>query len=240
MLRPKVLLVDHDRELIDLLTYSLRRAGMDVSAVLDGAAALSQFDAWQPDLVLLDITPGGAVGLDIVTRLRGRSDVPIVIVSTLRSEDDKVRAFGLGADDYVTRPLSYSELIARIRVQLRLAGHRWSAPDWHTEFLQSGSLTLDMTEHMVERAGRSVALTRMEFRLLACLMAQANSVVPIDAIIRSLWARDDDKSKSKASLQVLVHRLRRKLEDDPAQPTLMLTVPGVGLCLASATVANAD
>jgi DNA-binding response OmpR family regulator len=236
--RPTLLLVDDDRDFVDLLTYSLERAGMDVSAAFDGAAALHQFEVWQPDLILLEIIADGTARLDVLTSLRRLSEVPIIVVTGARSLDDKVRAFELGADDYVTKPFSHSELIARIGVQLRLAGHAWYAAECDPEYLRVGPLTLDMTQHLVSIDERSVALTRMEFRLLAYLMTRPNQIVPVDAILSSLWPRGD--SNGKATLQVLVHRLRHKLEDDPSQPSLMQTVPGLGLRLTCPQSAQGD
>src|ERR1700716_1854328 len=108
--RPRVLLVDDERELVDLLVYSLRRAGMDVAVVLDASRALAQFDALQPDLVLLEVTLGGYEGFGLLSTLRRRSEVPIVVLTALHSEDDKVRGLELGADDYITKPFSHIEL----------------------------------------------------------------------------------------------------------------------------------
>jgi two-component system response regulator RegX3 len=227
-----VLLVDDERDLVDLLIYSLRRAGMDVAVVLDASRALAQFDALQPDLVLLEVTLGGYEGFGLLTSLRRRSDVPIVVITALRSEDDKVRGLELGADDYITKPFSHIELVARIRAQLRLVGHGWPTPDRDPDHLEAGPLTLDTAEHLLIRDGRSVRLTQMEFRLLAVLMANAGSILTADAIIGALWQFSNENSR--ATLHVLVHRLRRKIEDDPAHPTLLQTVAAVGFRLASA------
>jgi two-component system, OmpR family, response regulator MtrA len=232
--RPRLMLVDDDRELIDLLIYSLHRAGMDVAAVLEASSVLRQFDALRPDLVLLEIMLGGYADFGLLSSLRRRSEVPIIILTVLRSEDDTVRALELGADDYLTKPFSPVELTARIRAQLRLAG--WPAPQPHPDHLAAGSITLDMAEHRLIRHGHSVALTPMEFRLLAALMANAGNVLSADALVDVLWERRDENSR--ATLHVLVHRLRRKLEDDPAHPTLLQTVAGVGFRFAQAEAQN--
>jgi DNA-binding response OmpR family regulator len=233
-LRPRVLLVDDEREVVDLLIYCLRRAGMDVAVVLDASRALTQFDALQPDLVLLEVTLGGYEGFGLLSTLRRRSEVPIVVLTALHSEDDKVRGLELGADDYITKPFSPIELVARIRAQLRLVGYGWPTPVRDPDHLEAGPLTLDAAEHTLTRDGRSVRLTQMEFRLLAVLMANPGSVLTADAIIGALWHSSNENSR--ATLQVLVHRLRWKLEDDPAHPTLLQTVAGVGLLLASAAI----
>jgi DNA-binding response OmpR family regulator len=229
--RPLVMIVDDDRELIDLLIYSMHRAGMDVAPVLDASHALLQFDALQPDLVLMELMLSRCEGFRLLGGLRRRSEVPIVILSALRSEDDKVRGLELGADDYVTKPFSHVALISSIRAQLRLAGHGWLVPDRGLDHLVAGPLTLDMAEHKLIKAGRSVDLTPLEFRLLAALMANAGRVLPAEAIMGALWEHADEISTT--TLHVLVHRLRRKLEDVPAQPMLLQTVARVGFRLAS-------
>jgi two-component system response regulator RegX3 len=226
-----VLLVDDERELVDLLVYSLRRAGMDVAVVLDASRALAQFDALQPDLVLLEVTLGGYEGFGLLTSLRRRSEVPIVVLTALRSEDDKVRVLELGADDYLTKPFSHIELVARIRAQLRVVGLGWPAAD--RDHLEAGPLILDMAEHVLFRDGRSVRLTQMEFRLLALLMANAGDILPAEAIIGALWQRSD--ANSRATLHVLAHRLRGKIEDDPSHPVLLQTIAGVGFRLETAS-----
>ena len=227
----RILLVDDDRELIDLLAFALKRAGLDPISAHDATSALRQFEERHPDLVVLDINLGASTGLDVLKELRRRSQLPVIMLTALDSEEDKVRGLEAGADDYLTKPFSHRELIARIRAQLRRSGEAWSprrAPE--TRF-QVGSITLDLAEHSVTKAGQQVSLTVTEFRLLHCLMTNAGSVVPTGAILKQVWGYQD--ASGSDVVRVTVHRLRRKLEADPTRPHLLHTIPGVGVLLKS-------
>src|SRR5919202_4894242 len=157
----QILLVDDDRELIDLLAFALKRAGLETMAAHDAQTAVRLFDEKQPDLAVLDINLGGASGLEVLKALRRRSQLPIIMLTALDSEEDKVRGLALGADDYLTKPFSHRELIARIRAQLRRSGQdpgqsaSRRAPETR---LSVGSITLDMAEHSVTKSGQQVSL----------------------------------------------------------------------------------
>jgi len=226
----RILLVDDDRELIDLLAFALKRAGLDPIAAHDASAALRLYDERQPDLVVLDINLGASSGLDVLKELRRRGQLPVIMLTALDSEEDKVRGLEAGADDYLTKPFSHRELIARIRAQLRRSGQDWQpqkrAPATR---LQVGSITLDMAEHSVTKAGQQVSLTVTEFRLLHCLMSNAGAVVPTTTLLKQVWGYADPGGSDV--VRVTVHRLRRKLESDPGRPSLLHTIPGVGVLL---------
>jgi len=226
-----ILLVDDDRELIDLLAFALRRAGLDPIAAHDGTSALRQFDERTPELVVLDINLGTSSGLDVLKELRRRSAVPVIMLTALDSEEDKVRGLDTGADDYLTKPFSHRELIARIKAQLRRNGQDWAAAPAPKTRLEVGSITLDLEAHSVTRAGQPITLTVTEFRLLHCLMANAGRVVSTSELLRQVWGYQD--AGGSDVVRVTVHRLRRKLEQDPARPTLLHTIPGVGVLLKS-------
>ena len=227
----RILLVDDDRELVDLLAFALKRAGLEPIPAHDAAAALRVFDERRPDLVVLDINLGASSGLEVLKEIRRRSQLPVIMLTALDSEEDKVRGLDLGADDYLTKPFSHRELIARIRAQLRRSGQEWPARRAVETRLQVGSITLDLAEHSVTRAGQSVSLTVTEFRLLHCLMTHAGSVVPTNTLLKQVWGYADPGGSDV--VRVTVHRLRRKLEEDPARPHLLHTIPGVGVLLKS-------
>jgi len=228
----QILLVDDDRELVDLLAFALRRAGLETVPANDAATALRLFAERQPDLAVLDVNLGASNGLDLLKALRQRSQVPIIMLTALDSEDDKVRGLELGADDYLTKPFSHRELTARIKAQLRRAGRDWSGRPAVQTHLEAGAIVLDVSEHSVTKAGRALSLTVTEFRLLHCLMLHAGSVVPTAALLQRVWGYPDPGGTDV--VRVTVHRLRRKLEEDPGHPTLLHTVPGVGVMLRAA------
>ncbi|MDQ6671610.1 MAG: response regulator transcription factor [Chloroflexota bacterium] len=225
----RILLVDDDRELIDLLAFALKRAGFDPIAAYDAVTALRIFDERQPDLVVLDINLGAASGLEVLKDLRRRSQLPVIMLTALDSEEDKVRGLEAGADDYLTKPFSHRELIARIRAQLRRSGQEWPPRRAPETRLQVGSITLDLAEHSVTKSGQPVSLTVTEFRLLHCLMTNAGSVVPTGRLLQQVWGYNDPGGSDV--VRVTVHRLRRKLEQEPARPQLLHTIPGVGVRL---------
>jgi len=226
----RILLVDDDRELIDLLAFALKRAGLEPVAAHDAGAALRLYEERSPDLVVLDINLGASSGLDVLKELRSRGQLPVIMLTALDSEEDKVRGLELGADDYLTKPFSHRELIARIRAQLRRSGQEWQPARRTPETrLQVGSITLDLAEHSVTKAGRQVSLTVTEFRLLHCLMSNAGAVVPTGTLLKQVWGYHDPGGSDV--VRVTVHRLRRKLEEDATRPSLLHTIPGVGVLL---------
>jgi two-component system, OmpR family, response regulator VicR len=227
----RILLVDDDRELIDLLAFALKRAGLEPIPAYDAVAALRLFDERQPDLVVLDINLGASSGLDVLKELRRRSPLPVIMLTALESEDDKIRGLEAGADDYLTKPFSHRELIARIRAQLRRSGQEGPAHREPETRLEVGSLMLDTAEHSVTRSGQSLSLTVTEFRLLHCLMSNAGTVVATSTLLKKVWGYPDPIGSDV--VRVTVHRLRRKLEADPSRPSLLHTIPGVGVLLKS-------
>jgi len=225
----RILLVDDDRELIDLLAFALKRAGFEPVAAYDGTSALRLFEERQPDLVVLDINLGASNGLDVLKDLRRRTQLPVIMLTALDSEEDKVRGLEGGADDYLTKPFSHRELIARIRAQLRRSGQELTARRAPATRLEVGSITLDLAEHSVTKSGQQVSLTVTEFRLLHCLMTNAGTVVSTSTLLKQVWGYQDPGGSDV--VRVTVHRLRRKLESDPSRPHLLHTVPGVGVLL---------
>jgi DNA-binding response OmpR family regulator len=235
--RPKLLLVDDDRDLVELLTFALGRAGIAVLPAGDPPTALALLEAERPDIAILDVPLGPASGLDLLRDLRRRSGIPVILLSALHAEDDRVRGLEAGADDYLPKPFSYRELLARIRAQLRrarqAAGPAPAAPAASAELpeapIKVGPLVLNAAEHDATHAGRPLHLTATEFRVLQYLVQHAGSVAPTRALMRHVWGYDDPSGSDM--VRVTVHRLRRKLEADPAAARLLHTVPGVGVLL---------
>ena len=224
-----ILLVGADRESLELLAFSLRRAGLEPFAAHDAAYALHCYELHQPDLVVLDMNLGASSGLEVLKELRQLGAAPVIMLTALHSEDDKVRGLEAGADDYVTKPFSHRELIARIRAQLRRSSRERTARRVAEARLQVGSVILDPAEHSVRRAGQMVSLTVTEFRLLHCLMANAGRVVPIHELLEQVWGYQGPGSSE--IVRVTLHRLRRKLESDPPSARFIHTVPGLGVHL---------
>jgi DNA-binding response OmpR family regulator len=235
--RRKILVVDDDPDILALLTFLVGRTGVAPLAARDATEAMTLFEAESPDVAIVDVLLGAFSGFDLVAQLCARSDMPIVVLSACSSEEDKVRGLEAGADDYLSKPFSHRELVARIRAQLR----RVRAANHLSEdrvLLRVGPLTLNAAEHVADKEGRSLRLTATEFRLLHCLMDRASTVVPTKSLLREVWGYED--AAARDVLRVTLYRLRRKLEDDPRAPQLLRTVPGVGVMLAwSAPVAVA-
>lgn len=226
----KVLLVDDDRELTSILEIAFRRAGFEPLIAHDSPTALQRYDTDHPDIVILDIHLGGWNGLDLLQELRRSARrVPIVMLTALDSEDDRVRGLELGADDYLAKPFSQRELIARVRAHLRRVGQEVPEGDATPRALRVGPIDLNVAEHSVHLGGQPVNLTVTEFRLLHTLMREAGHVVSTRELLKNVWGNDDPGASDV--VRVTVYRLRRKLGDDSAEPRLLHTVTGVGMML---------
>ena len=201
----------------------------------DAATALRQFEEAQPDIAVLDVDyghPSRGNGFDLLRELRGRPrrrEVAVIMLTGMAAERDKLKGFELGADDYLTKPFSHHELLARIRALLKRSGRAAAAADVPPAALAIGPLAISVDEHAATKAGQSLNLTVTEFRVLHYLMARANAVVPTRELMKHVWGYDDPSGNE--AVRVAVHRLRRKVEDDPARPRLLHTVPGVGVML---------
>jgi DNA-binding response OmpR family regulator len=233
----KILLVEDDRDLVDLLTFLLRRAGFETLAAFDAPMALGHLRDSAADLVLLDVNLGTTSGFDLLKEIRGQSQIPVIVLTGRSSEEDKVKGLDLGADDYVTKPFSHRELVARIRANLRRAEEPWSPGKPTEAVVQVGSIIINSAQHSAVIDGETLDLTVTEFRLLRYLLVNANTVVPIRAIARHVWGYEDRGSNDV--VRTTLHRLRRKLNDSPMNPRLLHTVPGIGVMLKAAPVDEA-
>ena len=220
----RVLVVEDEESFSEALSFMLRREGYEVGVAADGPAALDEFDRHGADLVLLDLMLPGISGTEVCRTLRQRSSVPIIMVTAKDGEVDKVVGLELGADDYVTKPFSSRELVARIRAVLRRRGER--DPEAAPTVLEEGPVRLDTDRHVVTVRGRQVQLPLKEFDLLELLMRNAGRVLTRGQIIDRVWGSDyvgDTKT-----LDVHIKRLRSKVEADPASPVVIVTVRGLG------------
>ena len=217
----KVLLVEDDLALSDIVAFTLRRAGYEVLTAYDGLSAVEQFSAAAPDLLLLDLNLPRLDGLGVCRRVRAESDVPIIILSVRGEDEAVVRGLEMGADDYMVKPFSPTQLVARIRAVMRRAGVQ-ATPT----VLEAGGLTLDRSRAEVTRNGRpTVRLTALELKLLETLMRDPGQVVSAEALIAAVWGPDGG---DRAMLKQLVYRLRAKIEDDASPSSYIETVPGIG------------
>ncbi|QKT08427.1 response regulator transcription factor [Gordonia sp. X0973] len=221
-----VLIVEDEESLADPLAFLLRKEGFEASVINDGAAALTAFDRVNPDIVLLDLMLPGMSGTEVCKALRARSSVPVIMVTARDSEIDKVVGLELGADDYVTKPYSARELIARIRAVLRRGNDAVGDDELVDGVLEAGPVRMDVDRHTVSVNGESITLPLKEFDLLEFLMRNAGRVLTRGQLIDRVWGADyvgDTKT-----LDVHVKRLRSKIEPDPSSPTYLLTVRGLG------------
>ncbi|MFD4404122.1 response regulator [Nocardia sp. NPDC058499] len=221
-----VLIVEDEESLADPLAFLLRKEGFEVTVVGDGPSALAEFDRSGADIVLLDLMLPGMSGTDVCKQLRTRSGVPVIMVTARDSEIDKVVGLELGADDYVTKPYSARELIARIRAVLRRgAGDELDAGS-ENGVLEAGPVRMDVDRHTVLVNGNPVTLPLKEFDLLEYLLRNSGRVLTRGQLIDRVWGADyvgDTKT-----LDVHVKRLRSKIEGDPARPEHLVTVRGLG------------
>jgi two-component system, OmpR family, response regulator RegX3 len=219
----RVLVVEDEESFSDALSYMLRREGYEVAVAASGPEALATFDRSGPDLVLLDLMLPGLSGTEVCRALRQRSNVPIIILTARDSEVDKVVGLELGADDYVTKPFSSRELVARIRAVLRRGAE---AEELLTNVLEAGPVRMDVERHTVSVDGHPVSLPLKEFDLLEILLRNAGRVLTRFQLIDRVWGADyvgDTKT-----LDVHVKRLRSKIEPDSANPKHLVTVRGLG------------
>jgi two-component system, OmpR family, response regulator RegX3 len=220
----RVLVVEDEESFSDALSYVLRREGFEAVVAATGPDALAEFDRGGADIVLLDLMLPGLSGTEVCRALRSRSGVPIIMLTAKDSEVDKVVGLELGADDYVTKPYSARELVARIRAVLRRRGEAAEPPA--DGVLEAGPVRMDVERHVVAVDGATVALPLKEFDLLEFLLRNAGRVLTRGQLIDRVWGSDyvgDTKT-----LDVHVKRLRAKLEPDPANPKYLLTVRGLG------------
>ena len=218
----RVLIIEDESNYRETVAFMLRREGFDVAEAADGAAGLASYARTGADIVLLDLMMPGMPGTEVCRQLRATSNVPIIMVTARDSEIDTVVGLELGADDYIAKPFSHRELVARMRAVLRRGADLDLAPD----VLEAGGVRMDVERHELVVRGEPVKLALKEFELLELLLRNAGRVLTRGQLIDRVWGPDyvgDTKT-----LDVHVKRLRGKIEEDPADPKLLLTVRGLG------------
>ena len=219
----RVLVVEDEESFSDALSYMLRKEGFEVAVAATGPDALDSFDRAGADLVLLDLMLPGLPGTEVCRELRTKSNVPVIMLTAKDSEVDKVVGLELGADDYVTKPFSSRELVARIRAVLRRRG---DVEELTPPTLEAGPVRMDVERHVVTVSGREVPLPLKEFELLEVLLRNAGRVLTRMQLIDRVWGADyvgDTKT-----LDVHIKRLRAKIEPVPSTPRFIITVRGLG------------
>jgi len=218
----KVLIVDDDLALADVVSFTMRRAGFEVIAAHDGQEALERWEAENPDLIILDLNLPKLDGLKVCQRIRSQANTPIIILSVRGEEDDVVSGLEIGADDYIVKPFSPRQLVARAEAVLR----RSSTTTISHSPITVGDLMLDPSRGEVQYNNQSLAkLTRLECRLLEILMINQGQVLPTDSLIDSVWG---PSGGDRIMLKQLVYRLRKKIEKNPSDPLYLKTISGVG------------
>lgn len=217
----KLLIADDDPQMLRALRITLAAHGYDVSTASDGRAALDAAIRWHPDLVVLDLGMPGLTGLEVIEAMRGWTDVPILVVSGRSESWDKVEALDAGADDYVTKPFSADELLARLRALSRRTPSASDEP-----VVVFGDVTVDLAAHTVTRADQSVRLTPTEWKLLEILVRQPDRLVTRELLLTQVWG--PQYTTDTGYLRLYLSQLRKKLEPDPSAPRYLLTEAGMG------------
>jgi len=226
----KILVVEDDQNLLDVLKYNLAKEGYDVLTAVDGIEALDAARSKKPDLIILDIMLPKLDGFEVCRILRREMTVPILMLTAKAEETDKVVGLELGADDYMTKPFSMREFLARIRAMLRRAEMMMTATSSAQEAIPSlikvGELEIDLARHRVSRSGTIIDLSPKEFDLLAFLIKNKEQVFSRDQLLEKVWGYD--YAGDTRTVDVHIRWLRQKIEVDPATPGHLLTVRGIG------------
>lgn len=226
--QPRVLVVDDEPMVREVLARYLLREGYVVDLAADGTDAVRHLEAVGADLVVLDLMLPGIAGFEVLRRLRAQADTPVIMLTARGSQTDLIVGLELGADDYITKPFSPREVVARVRAVLRRGGARTEAdvPAGNDDVRQVGALTLDLGRRLASRQGTDLRLTRKEFDLLAFLASRAGQTFSRAQLLEQVW--DFAWVGDSSTVTVHVRRLREKIEVDPSAPRNLITVWGVG------------
>jgi two-component system KDP operon response regulator KdpE len=221
--QPHILVIDDEPQILRALRTILTAKGFRVSVASRGEEGLTLAAALAPDLIILDLSLPDLDGIEVCTRLREWTQVPIIVLSVREGERDKVAALDRGADDYLTKPFGIEELLARIRVALR---HSTQTQGSKRTLVKAGPIEIDLVQHRVTLNGVEAKLTATEFKLLAYLASNAGRVLTHQAILTNVW--DPADADHVEYLRVYMRQLRKKLEEDPEQPRYLVNEPGIG------------
>ena len=231
----KILVVDDEKPITDIEKFSLEKEGYEVEVAYDGEDALKKVEENTPDLIILDIMLPKIDGLEVAKEVRKTHNMPIIMVTAKDSELDKVLGLEIGADDYVTKPFSNRELVARVKANLRrqsVASENSSKEDDEKREITFGDLTVHPDSYSVTKNGKTVDLTHREFELIHYLAQHAGQVMTREHLFQTVWGYDF--FGDVRTVDVTVRRLREKIEDDPSQPKWLVTRRGVGYYVRSA------
>ena len=221
--QPQILVIDDEQQILRALRTILGQHQYNITVAHNGEEGLALAAAVLPDVIILDLGLPDLNGIEVCSRLRSWTDIPVIILSAHENEQEKVAALDAGADDYLTKPFSVDELMARIRVALR---HRAMSSGSKTTSIQVGGVIIDLAAHLVTKNGSPVKLTATEFKLLGYLAGNAGRVLTHQSILNHVWGYAEDSQMEY--LRVYIRQLRQKLEDDPRNPQLILTESGIG------------
>ena len=232
MMAKKILVVDDEKHISDIVKFNLDKEGYDVVTAYDGEEALKKVEAESPDLILLDLMLPKIDGLEVARKIRKENDTPIIMLTAKDSEIDKVLGLELGADDYVTKPFSNRELVARVKANLRRTASSNAASNEEDEAnkeLEVGDLTIHPDAYTVSKRGENIELTHREFELLHYLARHLGQVMTREHLLQTVWGYD--YFGDVRTVDVTVRRLREKIEDNPSHPEWLVTRRGVGYYL---------
>lgn len=232
MMAKKILVVDDEKPISDIVKFNLDKEGYDVVTAYDGEEALKKVEAESPDLILLDLMLPKIDGLEVARQIRKEYDTPIIMLTAKDSEIDKVLGLELGADDYVTKPFSNRELVARVKANLRRTASSNAASNEEDEAnkeLEVGDLTIHPDAYTVSKRGENIELTHREFELLHYLARHLGQVMTREHLLQTVWGYD--YFGDVRTVDVTVRRLREKIEDNPSHPEWLVTRRGVGYYL---------
>lgn len=228
----KILVIDDEKPIADILEFNLKKEGFDVYCAYDGNDALEKVEEIQPDLILLDIMLPGRDGMEVCREVRKKYDTPIIMLTAKDSEIDKVLGLELGADDYVTKPFSTRELLARVKANLRRqqsVASQSSEDEEDTKEIAVGSLVIHPDAYIASKRGEKIELTHREFELLHYLARHIGQVMTREHLLQTVWGYD--YYGDVRTVDVTVRRLREKIEDNPSHPGWIVTRRGVGYYL---------
>lgn len=220
----KILIVEDEPNIAETVAYSLEKEGYKVSVANDGTSGLERILRDEPDLVILDLMLPGIDGLDICRQVRRKSDVPIIMLTAKEAEIDRVLGLEMGADDYITKPFSLRELVARVKTVLRRSDHAGHATE--DTAIRVGDLVIDLLGHEVRKDGKKIDLSVKEYEVLKLLASNAGRVLSRDLLLDRIWGADF--YGDQRTVDVHIRWLREKIEQDPGEPRYILTVRGTG------------
>lgn len=232
MKKPVALVVDDESNILRFVRANLRASGYDIASAMTGTEALTQFEACNPDIIILDIMLPEMDGLEVCRRIRQVSDVPIIMITAKGDMQDAVEGLNAGADDYVPKPFAVEELLARVNAVMRRTKNNLTQPS--TDKIKLGNLMIDLAQRQVSINGQTAHLTPTEFKLLTYMANKADKVLPHEELLEAIWG--NEYRDCTHYLRVSIGRLRQKIENDPGNPEYIVTCSGVGYMIRNVKI----